>query len=353
MLAKEPLLFALPAVVLWPSARPLGLAARLRASAPALAAGASYLLLRAVVLHGVAGLDPSGERLRGLLNAPALLLDGALNALVPIAIYPRALNEDYAALGMLGRGLCALALLVLALAIWRMRARVPLLAWSAFWFACTLAPAALVTGAMWPGFGRHLFLPLSLGLVGVVDLGARVAERLVPHLRSPKLLSWALWAYLGLLALRIHGATYDWADEPTLFKTMIAEAPGRSLGYGMLGITYSVRHRYPEAVPLLAHALELAPNERRWASRLGTALLFSGRRADALQLATAWIAKLPAAPEFHLLAAYATLDSDPEASAIHVLECLKQDPGHSQCREALQFIRSHPRPLAKPKVLAR
>jgi hypothetical protein len=71
---------------------------------------------------------------------------------------------------------------------------------------------------------------------------------------------------------------------------------------------------------------------------LGTALLFSGKRTDALHLAQTWIAKLPSAPEFHLLAAYATLDSDPDASATHVLQCLQQDPGHSQCRDALHFL---------------
>jgi tetratricopeptide (TPR) repeat protein len=172
----------------------------------------------------------------------------------------------------------------------------------------------------------------------------------LPHLREPRLLRWSLWGYLALLALRTHGAAYDWADETTLFKAMIAESPERSLGYGSLGITFSNQQRYADAVPLLARALELAPDERRWAQRLGTALLFSGKRSEALQLARQWIAKLPKAPDFHLLAAYATLDSDPDASATHVLQCLQQEPLDRQCRDALHFLWTQPAQAARFRV---
>ena len=55
----------------------------------------------------------------------------------------------------------------------------PLLLWSALWFACTLAPTALVTTRLWPGFGRFLYLPASLGLIGLVDAAFALAAKAV------------------------------------------------------------------------------------------------------------------------------------------------------------------------------
>jgi tetratricopeptide (TPR) repeat protein len=260
---------------------------------------------------------------------------------VPFEIYPRALNEDYAALGSTGLLAASLVLLLACGGLWRVRRSQPLLCWSALWFACTLAPNALVTTRLWPGFGRFLYLPASLGLIGVTDAAFALAARAQP--RMQRIARTALLAYLGLLGVHSFLAVYDWKNDETLFASIIRAAPQRSHGYGFLGITYLEQRRYPEAAVMLSKAVAIAPDEPRWPSRLGQALLFSGRRDEALALAKRWIARSPRAPEYHLLAAYSLLDSDPERAAMHVLECLREEPHHLQCSDALSFLWSqHP-----------
>jgi tetratricopeptide (TPR) repeat protein len=341
LLSKEPLLFALPAVLLWPGpARSAG--ARLRAAAPLLGASALYLVWRALALAHASFAGTGGAKpVLAAAHLPTLLLDGALHVLVPFEIYMRALNEDYAALGSAGLVACTLVFAGVCIALWRARHGHALLLWSALWFACTLAPTALVTTRLWPGFGRFLYLPASLGLIGPVELAFAAAARAQP--RMQRIARAALLAYLALLGVRSFLAVYDWKNDETLYASIIRAAPQRSHGYGFLGMTYLEQRRYPEAMRMLAKAVALAPDEPRWPSRFGQALLFSGHRDEALALAQRWIARSPHAPEYHLLAAYSLLDRDPQRAAVHVLECLRQDARHAQCRDALGFLWSqHP-----------
>jgi tetratricopeptide (TPR) repeat protein len=341
LLSKEPLLFALPAVVAWPGPR-IGLRARLRASTPLWLASALYLGWRSFALAHTSIAGTSGARpLTAAAHLPALLLDGALHVLVPLDIYPRALNEDYAALGGVGLLGCALLLCAACALTWRARRAHPVLAWSWLWFVCTLAPVALVTTRMWPGFGRFLYLPASLGLVGVIEFASAAVQRARP--RMQRVLLAATFAYLALLCVRSHVVVYDWANDETLFSSIIRAAPQRSHGYGFLGMTYLEQKRYVEAARVLERAVAIAPGEPRWPSHLGQALLFTGQRDAALALAERYIARFGYAPEYHLLAAYSLLDRDPDRAAQHVLACLTQDPEHAQCRDALAFLWSrHP-----------
>lgn len=341
LLSKEPLLFALPAVVLWPEPAP-GLRARLRAAAPLIGASVLYLVWRSLALaHASLAGTSAADAWLAAAHLPALLFDGALHVLVPFEIYPRALNEDYAALGRTGLLVCALALLGACGTLWRVRRSQPRLLWSVLWFACTLAPTALITTHLWPGFGRFLYLPASLGLIGPVELAFAAAGRAQP--RMQRIARLALLAYLGLLCVRSFLAVYDWKNDETLFASIIRVAPQRSHGYGFLGMTFLEQRRYAEAASMLGKAVAIAPNEERWPSRLGQALLFSGRRDEALALAERWIARSAHPAEYHLLAAYSLLDRDPERAAMHVLECLRKDPQQAQCRDALGFLWSqHP-----------
>jgi Flp pilus assembly protein TadD len=153
-----------------------------------------------------------------------------------------------------------------------------------------------------------------------------------------------LGGYVLWLALAMHVYTYDWRDDDTLYGSIIAAAPDRSHGYGFLGITYIERRQFRQAAVLLGKAVELAPSERRYLSKLGHALLFSGDVQAARQLARDAIARLGDAPEFHLLEAYTWLESDSARAARALLECLRQDPDNAEGLEALAFLRTrHPR----------
>ena len=243
LLSKEPLLFVLPAIVLWP-APGHGLRARLRETLPLWLASAVYLAWRALALAhasvaGTAGAKP----LLAAAHLPALLLDGALHVIVPLDVYSRALNEDYAALGAPGLIACGVLLVLVCALVWRARRAHPVLAWSWLWFVCALAPTALVTTRLWPGFGRFLYLPSSLGLVGAADFAIACAARAQPRLQ--RVLRVTAIAYLGVLCVRSYVAVYDWASDETLFQAIIRAAPERSHGYGFLGMTYLEQRRYP------------------------------------------------------------------------------------------------------------
>jgi hypothetical protein len=212
------------------------------------------------------------------------VLDGALHAVVPLTVYPRVLAEDYAAFGGAGRVALVLVALLVAGLLVAFRARVPMLAWAALWLACTLAPVALVSTRPWPGFHRFLYLPASLWLVGLAVALER-ARGMRASVPLPTVLQAALWAALAALGLRSYALTFDWADDETLFTAVIESSPARSHGYGLLGMTLIEQRRHTQSVEPLRKALELAPGHRGYASQLGTALLFSGRKAEALELA--------------------------------------------------------------------
>jgi len=343
LLAKEPLLFTLPACVAWPEAKPLGLRARLMAALPLFASALVYLCWRGLVLAGPPRALLLGDLLLAAAHFPMLLLDAALNLLVPLQIFPRSLHEDYAALGAPWLAAALLLTAAAAVTIVRIRRAQPLLAFCALWFACALAPVALVSVRLWPGFGRYLYLPAALALPGVAWALVTGFEHIRGSLRWPRLPSYVGVSYLALLALRSHVAVYAYASDATLFEAAIEQAPERSLGYGFWGLSEAARGDHARALPLLIRALERAPDERRWASNYASSLLFTGDASGALRIAEQYIERLPSAPEFHLLAAYALLARDRHAAAVHVLECLLQDPQHSQGREALSFLRTrHP-----------
>jgi 4-amino-4-deoxy-L-arabinose transferase-like glycosyltransferase len=340
MLAKEPLLCALPALLAWPHATRRSLGARVMTILPLCAAALVYLVWRGLVLRTTSNGDESIAWPLAAAQLPLLLLDGALNLVAPMAIFPRLLSEDYSAAGPLVRALAALLVLAFAAVLWHVRKRAPLAVFSALWFACTLAPVALISVRFWMGFGRYLYLPAALVLPTVAVALLQARERLPGNLRSPSALRYAALAYLALLALRSHAAVYAFASERALFEATIAEAPERAYGYGMLGTIESAAGRPRDAAPLLARAMTLAPDERRWASRYASALLWSGDVQGALRVAEHSMRRFERAPEFHLLAAYALLERDQRAAAAQVLECLLRDPQYSQAREALSFLRT-------------
>jgi tetratricopeptide (TPR) repeat protein len=350
LFAKESALLALPLLAFVPvtAASPVAPApapaharARARTLAAVAAAIALYFALRQHAI-GASGVGQSGAELwTAARRVPLLWLDGLRGLLVPHRVYLRSLSEDYAPLDPLG---CALALLVCsALALWvfRHRRELPLLAWGLAWYALTLAPAALITTRDWPGFGRLLYVPALGLLLGLAELvGVRLA-RVAP--RSPQHAALAAVAALALLGLQLHAHTADYRSDRTLFERTIELTPERAHGYAFLGAYHLGDGRPAEAAPLLERAHQLAPHSRRYLQWLVEALLFTGQRERALLVAERGIASLGHAPELRLAAAYALLDADPARACRYVLDCLLEAPQHTQCREALTFLRTaHP-----------
>ena len=332
LLSKEVLLLALPALLFFPEPDRVRFGARLRRLAPLLVASAAYLGARAVVLTGIrAG---SGVQLvAAAVRLPVLLLDGLAHALVPTSVYVRSLDDDYRALGLtLVLALGAVAVL-LGVLVFRVRRRAPLVAWSLFLYASTLAPAAVIATMLWPGFGRYLYLPCAALAVGLSDAAGRL-HRFLRESRPElaRIATAGVVAYLALLGVRLHLFAYDFRDEDALYESVIAAAPERAHGWGWLGMTRNEQGRPAEAVPLLERADRLAPHRPRYLRALAEARLAAGDVQGALDAAATGIGRYEDTAPFHYVAARALSQVRPDLAARHVEECLREDPAHRGCR---------------------
>jgi hypothetical protein len=310
--------------------RPLGLRARLLGAWPLCVSGALYLAWRALATDSSSTLPSvnlplAAARVRpapGRCVAPGL----------PLRVFPRALHEDYAALGP---SVLAGALLVVGIAGSRWCARAARTRWRYFGavFRLHAGSVALVT-VRWPGFGRYLYLP-QLGLPGGMALH-RYSERLRPPALS-ELPEVAAVAYLLALA-RAVVATYAYAATRRCSRGDRRGAE-RSHGYGFWGMSKLP----PVATRVRCRCSERPSSVRRRAAlgaQYGSELLFR-RYPGALQIADATsraCARRPVSPARRVRAARTRPSPRP-----YVLECLLEDPKHAQGRDALTFLRTrHP-----------
>jgi tetratricopeptide (TPR) repeat protein len=334
LLSKEVLLLALPAFLLLPDREgSASFGARLRRLVPLVAVSVAYLAARVVVLSGLrAGGGP--QLAAAAVRLPVLLLDGLLHALVPASVYVRSLDDDYRALGLtIVLALGAVAILAGVLVV-RARRRAPLVAWSLLFYACTLAPAAVIATMLWPGFGRYLYLPCAALAVGLSDVAGRLhAWALAERPALARIAALSAIAYLGLLGARLHLWAYDFRDEDALYESVIVAAPERAHGWGWLGMTRIEQGRPAEAVPLLERADRLAPHRPRYLRALAEARLAAGDVQGALDAAATGIARYDDEAPFHWVAARALAHARPDLAAHHVRECLRADPSHAGCRE--------------------
>jgi tetratricopeptide (TPR) repeat protein len=70
-----------------------------------------------------------------------------------------------------------------------------------------------------------------------------------------------------------------------LFKKVLALSPGNSRALFGVGMVAFKRRQYDEAAEKMASALERSPGKQEWRNRLGLALLYAGKRDQAL---TVW-----------------------------------------------------------------
>jgi hypothetical protein len=185
LLSKEVAVLALPFVVLVPwlradSAAPRTARAVLsEVAGPAMALGV-YLTLRVNALHGLKTHEGSSQLLTAARHAPLLMVDGIYRTLVPSDYGLRSLRDDYACLGAEWVAGACLVCLALAALAFRTRRRAPLLGAGLAWYALTIAPVSLISTALWPGFGRYLYLP-AIGLVLAFGAGLSLLAEARPR----------------------------------------------------------------------------------------------------------------------------------------------------------------------------
>lgn len=310
LLSKETLLPALLVLMLWQVGlfeRPLrnldwSLCTWLR-SLPMGVAILIYLLLRSAALSGMHMSAGDRQITLALERLPVLWLDGLWSAVVPTTVMPRYLDETYARLSSFALVACAALTLLLGWMVWRGRQRWPLFAFGLTWFLAVLAPACLIATLQWYGFGRYLYLPLTMLALGTADRLA-VGLDLVRDKATPlivRLCQVSLVGYVALLGLRLLESTRHW-DGPTAFYTqIIAEQPDASHGYGGLGKWLTEQGRPDLGIGPLERAVELGPRDSRYLNNLGIAYLRTGRTADARRVAELGLQRFPDQPKFSKL----------------------------------------------------
>jgi hypothetical protein len=342
LLSKETLLMVVPALWFWPEAdASVRVRERITHTGSLLVASGVYLTLRIAVLGGVrasGGSDHIGSALRYL--AP-LELEGLLGALWPRRLYLRFLSDEFGSLGAFELGVLAVLLLATLGLLWVLRRGAPVLGWGILWFGLCLAPAALITGMLWPGFGRYLYLP-SVGLAVAMASVARSAWERLPRWRVAQ--AAAALVYLAVLGSSLRGWAQDFRDVGSLYGATITRNPQGPHAYGWLGIAHRKQGQDEESIGPLAIARQLAPDEPRYTHHLLYALVQTGRDSAAVDLAKQCVRLHEThAEECHLLL-YSTYQmTDPDIAMGHLLECMSIGQKSERCREAFTHAVSvHP-----------
>jgi tetratricopeptide (TPR) repeat protein len=362
MLSKEVAVMVLPALLAWSAMeRPAALRPLARARQafmgvlPFLIALPVYLGARLLALSGLKTHAGAAHAELALARVGFLLLDGLARSIVPVHTSLRYLREEYA---RVPAGVFALAwLLVVAALLWafQRRAREPGLFWGALWYASTLAPASLITGLQWYGFGRYLYLPLAGLLIGTAPATASATMRGLAQPRLSRLLVPAGIGYLVLLALICVDATTQWRDQLTLYRAIVDDQPERSHGHGGLG-KWLIEHGHPhEAIPELERALALEPNDSRYFTNLGNAYLLTGRADAASSIARQGVQRFAAHASLWRLWARASAISDGDASVAMTaaLEALRLEPQAQATRALLaELLAPGPRRDDRAQALA-
>ncbi len=338
LLSKEVLLPALAMVPFFPV---LGDDARWRDRArlgvPGAASAAAYVVVRVAVLGGMRAGRDTEMALDAARNLPILLADGLRALVIPGAPYLRSLVDEYERAGTGTVVASALGVAGIAAAAFVYRKRFPIFAFGAGSAALALAPVAVVTTVLWPGFGRYLYLPCALIAPGLAELLAAASSAL-PRLRSG--LAAAAAAYAVAFGVGLAAYTLDFRDDLTLYGHAAERAPRPAYAVGFLGLSLS-HESCATAVPSLRRATDLDPAEHRYLARLGRCLLEVGDREGARDVSALGLERFRGRPEvatYHMLAVSALDRRDPDAAVGHLTACLRAMPGRDDCRDALRFL---------------
>jgi tetratricopeptide (TPR) repeat protein len=338
LLSKEMALVFLGFVALVPVARSVARRTRLLSTLPLALAAGVYLALRWSALHGLRSHEGSAQLWQALRNLPLLELDGALHSLIPSFYALRSLEEDYAGVAPVWRWL-SLLLLLAALVLWALSLRRhPLLAWCLAVAASTLAPAALITTVLWPGFGRYLYTP-CLGFVLALGYGLTLLAR--RHSAQTRVVALLPWLLAAANAPFLVDATAVFHDEDALYTRALERAPEQAWTYGFLGLARKRDGDCDGAIPLLNRAATQQPSEPRYALQLGHCLLSKGARAEVQALAARGIQRFAGtrAEAGFLALSFASLPTrDPARAAPLLRRCLQLDPRRAECAEALREV---------------
>ncbi|MCU0665232.1 MAG: hypothetical protein MUC50_23260 [Myxococcota bacterium] len=348
MLSKEVALMALPLIALWRAGFwshtpkvPLWTACR--DCAPFGLAAIGYLGLRWAALGGVKAAAGAEHVGLALSRAGYYVIDGLMRILAPSDTAVRYIDEEYRALSWFVLLLGWIACLCLGAVFLLRRKQQPFLSFGFFWFAITLAPASLVAGAGWYGFGRYTYLPATMLFLGLTQGLHDFAQwHPLSHFVERFVKAGVALLMLTLFVLTMR-ATIDWKSSESFYLAILRDYPQASHGYGGLGRIRVEQARLDDALVLLKKAVELAPEDDRYLNNLAQAELRAGLLPEARRTAREGMRRFPGLAKFlHALAA-TYIHDDPRRSVRELVNALRLEPDNAACYTLLcQLVTIHP-----------
>jgi tetratricopeptide (TPR) repeat protein len=333
MLTKESMVTAPVVVLLYDLVFLSRGAGRLRRERGALYAGlaATWLILAGVMLGG-----PRANSVGLGLGVDATTY--AMNQLLVVARYlrlvcwPHPLLLDYgvprepAIADVLPQGAVVIALLVLtAVALLRR----PAIGFAGAWCFVILSPtSSFVPIVTEVGAERRMYLPLA----GLVALGVVAAHELLRKASARNEVRRRIGAaLLAAVSIALACATVlrnaDYRSAESIWRTVVAAAPGNPRGHNNLGSELQRLGRPDEAVQHLRRAVEIDPGYADAHSNLGGVLRKLGRSDEAVESLRRAIALEPRHPDAHYnLGAVLQSQRRLEEAVLHYREALASRP---------------------------
>jgi tetratricopeptide (TPR) repeat protein len=302
----------------------------------ALAASASVLTWQAQHAGGAVGELAALSALERLWSAGAGLL-----AYLRVTLWPAGLAAFYPHPLILGHdvlvpGLVGLATtLLLSLAAWRLKSRVPAVFTGWFWFLGMLVPVVgLVQVGDQAWADRYAYLT-TVGLYVALVFGMEEALRGRASARTA--LTLAGLAAAGVLALVTSRTVPHWRDDKALFERAVTE--GNWLAHNNLGLVYLERREFDRARGHFEQAAQLNP--RFVEARFNLALAHEGRRDFVAAVAgyRAAVEARPGHPESLARLASLARAEGQDAQALEFLEqAIRANPAHAPSWLALALL---------------
>ena len=215
-------------------------------------------------------------------------------------------------------GLCALALLVISVAVVVARRKRPYLAVGWFWYLGMLLPViGLVQVGMQARADRYTYLP-QIGLCILVAWGAGSLCSSWSHGRM--VLRTAAVLIVVSLSIAARLQTAYWRDSISLWSHTVACTANNPIAYLNLGRALSTEGRYPEAIQQYEQALQLDPDHTEARISLGAALAMQGQVTQAIQNYERALTLKPDSPAAHYNLGTALASQGKFSEAIQHLE---------------------------------
>ncbi|MBI4829681.1 MAG: tetratricopeptide repeat protein [Nitrospinae bacterium] len=173
------------------------------------------------------------------------------------------------------------ALLLLGFALWR-RSRIA--SFGILFFFLTMSVESSIFPLEDLAFEHRMYLPVvglfMAGTAGIFEAARRISPR-----QGWKWIAASLAVYAVAMAAAAHERVEVWRTGETLWRDVVAKAPGKARGYNNLGAYYLHAGRNHEAERLLLGAVAIEPRNYYYVSHLALLYLKTGNEDRALAIA--------------------------------------------------------------------